>query len=58
MAGGNEDISVDKSADFRVVITALEVIQLGFLNVYIIAAFRKNEEIIRKKGQNCVSTQL
>ena len=30
MAGGNESVGVDESAEFGVVITRLEVIQLGF----------------------------
>ena len=35
MSGGNKDIRVDKTADFGVVITALEVVEFRFYVVYI-----------------------
>ena len=35
LAGGDESVGVDKSAEVGIIITALEVIELGFLVVHI-----------------------
>ena len=50
MTSGSKGISVDKTADLGVVITALEVIQPGFLVAYITVRFVQNKENVRQTG--------
>ena len=43
MAGGDEGVGVEETAEFGVIISALQVIKLGFF-IVVLAIWRKNED--------------